>query len=221
MKESWARGNMRFLAASSGKQFIAVLLLCGFGLCIGADTITFESLLNEMVDRESITRFPEPSYTCRQFSSYDRDSVGPDKKGWFANWDRSQFVRVEDNNGRKEYILMDAEGAGAVVRFWGTWHGPAGGTFSNGMMRCFTRRVPGIFVISVKWCLPFGSPWSAISILGMSTVNCPGASSTTALAFLISRCLMKKGSDGCPSLPLIVYPSTWFYLSPVISSFRS
>jgi hypothetical protein len=137
MKESWARGNMRFLAALSGKQFIAVLLLCGFGLCTGADIITFESLLNEMVDRESIARFPEPSYTCRQFSSYDRDSVGPDKEGWFANWDRSQFVRVEDNNGRKEYVLMDAEGAGAVVRFWGTWHGPAGGKFSNGIMRIY------------------------------------------------------------------------------------
>jgi hypothetical protein len=63
--------------------------------------------------------------------------VAPDQPGWFANWDRSQFVRQEENQGRKEWVLMDAEGPGAVVRFWGTWHGPRGGPFSNGTMRVY------------------------------------------------------------------------------------
>src|SRR5579862_9876851 len=34
------------------------------------DPVTFESLLREMVDRDAIARFPEPAYTCKQFSSY-------------------------------------------------------------------------------------------------------------------------------------------------------
>ena len=99
--------------------------------------VTLESLLSDMVNRETIAQLAEPNYSCRQFSSYDRDSVGKDQPGWFANWDRSQFIRIEENSGRKEYVLMDASGPGAVVRFWGTWHGASGEEFYNGMMRVY------------------------------------------------------------------------------------
>jgi hypothetical protein len=102
-----------------------------------ADPISLESLLREMGDRDRLVRLPEPAFTCQQFSSYDRDTVAPDQPGWFANWDRSQFVRVEENEGRREWVLMDAPGPGAVVRFWATWHGPGGGPFSNGTMRVY------------------------------------------------------------------------------------
>jgi hypothetical protein len=100
-------------------------------------TVSVGSLLDEMVDRAGLARWPQPAYTCRQFSSYDRDSVSADKPGWYANWDRSHFVRVEEKASRKEYVLMDAEGPGAVVRFWGTWHGPRGKPFSNGTLRFY------------------------------------------------------------------------------------
>ncbi|WP_442482887.1 glycoside hydrolase family 172 protein [Aeoliella sp. SH292] len=103
-----------------------------------AAPITIESLLHEMTDRDALARFPQPSYTCAQSSSYDRDSVSPnDGKSWFANWDRSQFVRIEENNGRKEYVLHDQDGPGALVRFWATWHGPKGKPFSNGTLRVY------------------------------------------------------------------------------------
>lgn len=102
-----------------------------------SDTITFESLLEEMVNRDSIARLPKPAYTCRQFSSYDRNSTEPGSPTWWANWDRSYFVRIEDNNGRKEHVLMDADGPGAIVRIWATWHGPGGGEFSNGTLRVY------------------------------------------------------------------------------------
>jgi len=107
-----------------------------------AEQVSLESLLNDMVDRERLAEVPSPHYICRQFSSYDRDTVGVGKDGWFANWDRSQFVRVEENGGRKEYVMLDAEGAGAIVRFWGTWHGArkeGGGLkdFSNGTLRVY------------------------------------------------------------------------------------
>jgi len=79
--------------------------------------ITYESLLRELVDRDAIARWPEPAYTCKQFSSYDRKSKSPDED-WFANADAGQFLREEQNAGRTEWVLMDTEGPGAIVRFW-------------------------------------------------------------------------------------------------------
>jgi hypothetical protein len=105
--------------------------------CGQSATVTFESLLEEMVDRDRIARLAEPGYACRQFSSYDRNSTEPGSPTWWANWDRSYFVRIEDNDGRKEHVLMDTGGPGAAVRFWATWHGPGGGEFSNGTLRVY------------------------------------------------------------------------------------
>lgn len=108
--------------------------------------VSLESLLHEMVSRETLARFPAPAYVCRQASSYDRDTDEVGGDGWFANWDRSQFVRVEENEQRREWVLLDAEGPGAIVRFWGTWHGPGGGPFSNGTLRVYLdgQAVPAI-----------------------------------------------------------------------------
>ncbi|MCL4741694.1 MAG: DUF2961 domain-containing protein [Phycisphaerales bacterium] len=81
--------------------------------------VSLGSLLSEMVDRGAIARLPDPWYTCAQASSYDRRSVSPeDSEGWFANHDASQFIRVEERDGRREYVMMDAEGPGAIVRIW-------------------------------------------------------------------------------------------------------
>ena len=80
--------------------------------------ITLESLLNEMVDRDEIARWPEPEFVCIQQSSYDRHRVSPDKPGWFANKDYSNYIRTEKNGERVEHVMMDADGPGAVVRFW-------------------------------------------------------------------------------------------------------
>lgn len=109
---------------------------------MAAEQVSLESLLGDMVNRERVAEIPSPHFITRQFSSYDRDTVGVGKDGWFANWDRSQFVRVEENDGRKEYVMLDADGAGAIVRIWGTWHGrrkEGGGLepFSNGTLRVY------------------------------------------------------------------------------------
>ncbi len=104
--------------------------------------ITLETLLEEMVDRDTIARLPDPAYTCKQASSYDRHSTEPGSPTWWANMDRSYFVRVEENDGRTEHVLMDVDGPGAVVRFWATWHGPGGGEFSNGTMRIYLDGQP-------------------------------------------------------------------------------
>ena len=90
--------------------------------------VTLDSLLKEMVDVESIARWPDPEYTCKQASSYDRKKVAPDNPNWFANHDNTEYIRVEETDGRKENVMMDADGPGAIVRFWLTAGGPKQGT---------------------------------------------------------------------------------------------
>ncbi len=88
--------------------------------CSTKPEITTGTLLSEMINRDQLAEFPNPEYTTKQFSSYDRKSLGPDQPGWFANADRSQFIRTENNNERREFVMFDAEGPGAIVRFWVT-----------------------------------------------------------------------------------------------------
>ncbi|MGD8452661.1 MAG: DUF2961 domain-containing protein [Phycisphaerae bacterium] len=79
--------------------------------------VTTRSLLAEMVDLEGLAGFPQPAYTCRQFSSYNRKSKSPEED-WFANGDCGNYLSVEERDGQKEYVLMDADGPGAIVRIW-------------------------------------------------------------------------------------------------------
>lgn len=122
---------------------VVLLLLAALPLLsppsgLASERVTLESLLKEMTDRSALARFPEPAYACSQASSYDRDSTSPDdQKAWFANRDRSQFIRTEERQGRTELVMMDEQGPGAIVRIWATWHGPGGGEFSNGTLRVY------------------------------------------------------------------------------------
>jgi len=84
--------------------------------------VSLRSLLDEMTDRDALTRFPAADYTTRLWSSYDRRSVGKDRPGWFANDDYCQYLRSETNAaGRLEHVLVDAKGPGAIVRAWATF----------------------------------------------------------------------------------------------------
>lgn len=76
--------------------------------------ITTASLLKEMISYQSVTYWPSPFYTTHQRSSYDRHSISPDKPGWFANADHTQYIRTEG----KEQVMLDEDGPGALVRFW-------------------------------------------------------------------------------------------------------
>lgn len=93
-------------------------------------TVSIESLLNEMIDRDHVARFPETDFRLKQHSSYSRASKSPDDaKGWFSNNDKNtndqsrNFIRVEETNGEKEWVLMDHHGPGAIVRSWMPWRG--------------------------------------------------------------------------------------------------
>ncbi|MBN1388094.1 MAG: DUF2961 domain-containing protein [Bacteroidales bacterium] len=108
---------------SSAGGALALALAFSLSSCSKNKVITLDSLLSEMTDRYSITEYPDPPYQLEQFSSYDRRSAEPGKEGWFANADYTQFIREEENNGRREFVLFDHEGPGVIVRWWMTFAG--------------------------------------------------------------------------------------------------
>lgn len=119
------------------KNIITLIILVNFLISVvwvtGNTTkenriVSFQSLLKEMVDREALTRYPDPYFTFEQFSSYDRHTTAINDSTWFANMDCNYFMRVEEVDGRKESVLMDTKGAGAIVRFWITGNNHGGGT---------------------------------------------------------------------------------------------
>lgn len=116
----------------SFKQIIALFLFSGILLiqsaCESSKPITLESLLEEMVSVEELSRFPDPYYTCHQESSYDRRSVSPGNPEWFANDDGFGIIRQDTVNDRIEKVMFDETGPGVITRIWittidkrGTW----------------------------------------------------------------------------------------------------
>ena len=125
--------------------YIVLLFMAGIHVLQAQDNvvITMETLLKEMVDRGSLAEWPMAEYTCKQASSYSRDSKDKNNlesdakyktgnfgdpnvprdwgQGWFENHDFDQYIRSEVNNGRAEALMFEDKGAGAIVRFWATY----------------------------------------------------------------------------------------------------
>jgi len=108
------------------RRFAAVVLAAFIVGNAGGDVVTLESLLDEMVDRDALARLSEPGYECKQASSYQRLSVAPEEEGWYANQDWSHFIRKEETGGRVEWVMLDVEGPGCIVRFWMGGNAPYG-----------------------------------------------------------------------------------------------
>lgn len=103
--------------------FLLVLFLLAvspLSLSAAPRTVSLSSLLAEMTDLNAVARWPQPEFTCKEASSYDRRRTAPDKPHWFANNDSSQFIRLDDHAGRREQVMLDVDGPGAVIRFWVT-----------------------------------------------------------------------------------------------------
>ena len=100
---------------------VLAVLLAPLWMSGCASRVTFGSLLHEMDDLEALAVLPDPPYTNAQFSSYDPRSVNwtvPTDEDWFANGDRGHHLRQEERNGQTEFVLLDADGPGAIVRIW-------------------------------------------------------------------------------------------------------
>lgn len=106
------------------KKVILLLIVCSSALGFSQDnnpksTVSFVSLLNEMVNRDILAQYPDPPYQLFQTSSWDRAELNrQDQKSWFGNKDYDNYIRRETNGKRTEYVIMDAEGPGAITRWW-------------------------------------------------------------------------------------------------------
>ncbi len=96
---------------------LAIFAVLAWG-AISFAQVTVHSLLGEMVDLTRLSERPNPAYTMAQASSFDRKSVSPGLDTWFANGDHGQYIRSDTHSGRKEYVMADLNGPGAVVRIW-------------------------------------------------------------------------------------------------------
>lgn len=97
------------------------LIICSISLIFRIPAITqpvtVSTLLSEMTDFQTLAKRPSPWYKQSQASSYDRKSH-EGGESWFANYDAGQYVRTEYTQGRREQVLADLPGPGAISRFW-------------------------------------------------------------------------------------------------------
>ena len=84
--------------------------------------VSLSDLVGELGSLDHLARAPSPSYRTLQASSWDRQSVDPtnpsDVDGWFANRDLANFEGVVEVGGRRELVMAEAEGGGAITRIW-------------------------------------------------------------------------------------------------------
>jgi hypothetical protein len=95
---------------------IAFIIAVAPGVCRADAAVSLRGLLDEMTNLDQLAQ--RARYVTRLASSYNRDSTTPDKASWFANRDFGQFVREEVNGGRRESVMLDVDGPGALVRLW-------------------------------------------------------------------------------------------------------
>lgn len=104
------------------KAITISFVIAGFYLSAVAamgQTVTLESLLQEMTNRDASAQWPVPDYICKQVTSHDPRKKNPaDPAGWHSNQDYGNFIRMETNADRPEWVILDAHGPGAITRIW-------------------------------------------------------------------------------------------------------
>ncbi len=168
-----SRGARWLLCSIPAKPCLAALVYLVATSAAQAEdpVITTESLLEEMVDRSAVARLPQPVYRCLQASSYNRASKvrgEGGEAGWFANQDWSRFIRSEQRDGRTEWVMLDADGPGCIVRFW--MGNPAPDTPNLGTMRVYLdgQKEPTLEMTAEKLLNGglVGPPLSAVRAIG-------------------------------------------------------
>lgn len=102
-------------------RIVIIFILLTLSGCT-VNSVTLGKLISEMISAGSASYYPYPDYRLLQAGSYNRKSVSPDSAGWFENNDMSHFIRVEENQGRREFVMLDTDGPGAIVRWWMTFY---------------------------------------------------------------------------------------------------
>lgn len=91
-----------------------------------SNAVSLTTLLEEMLDRSVVAEYPQPEFVCKQASSYNRRSKTPGTGQWFSGGDFDQFYGCDSVEGRKEWIMLDADGPGVITRWWQTQYRGAG-----------------------------------------------------------------------------------------------
>lgn len=102
-------------------RLLAVLLLLLLGAGLAAQRpLDLAGLWTQLTDEDRLWQPAGPGETIVVASSRDRRSdQGPEvPDDWFADEDAGRFVRVDLRDQRPEYVLVDTEGPGALVRLW-------------------------------------------------------------------------------------------------------
>jgi hypothetical protein len=104
----------------SNTVFMVLCLSLMAGVRSGnARPVTMESLLKEMTDRDAAAEWPALRYSCKEVTSHDPRKKDPaDLAGWHSNHDSGNFIRIETNGERQEWVILDTAGPGAITRFW-------------------------------------------------------------------------------------------------------
>ncbi|MBI5833379.1 MAG: DUF2961 domain-containing protein [Armatimonadetes bacterium] len=97
-----------------------VLALMGtVAAAAGAAPVTLSSLLAEMTDRSAVATVPGSAWSLKQASSHDPRKNDPfNAETWHTNQDYGNFIHTELNEGRREWVIMDADGPGVITRWW-------------------------------------------------------------------------------------------------------
>ncbi len=80
--------------------------------------VTFAELLGEMTAREAWLEPPAHAFRSRQQSSQEPGGDDPNADAWWNNRDKGYFRRIIERNGRREAVMMEERGSGAIVRIW-------------------------------------------------------------------------------------------------------
>jgi hypothetical protein len=94
---------------------------CLIAASLQAQTVTFQSLLQDMTNRDLVAVFPSPTFRALSATSYNRASTSrfqSNSNDWFADNDGSSFIRTEVINGTTEWVIMDHSGPGCLTRLW-------------------------------------------------------------------------------------------------------
>ena len=108
----------------SSLSILVLILLssCGSGDAVleNSNYISYENLVNRLMDMRALATLPEEGEESEMWSSYDRksriDSVTGEYMDWAANIDglEPQYIRKEGD----QEVLAEMEGPGAIVRIW-------------------------------------------------------------------------------------------------------
>ncbi|QEH38882.1 hypothetical protein OJF2_74920 [Aquisphaera giovannonii] len=107
-------------AVALGLATLAMLLAGGLPARADDEPITVESLLRGMADTRWLASPLEAGERTVQFSSYDRATRLVDGRiiNPFANADVGNYLRVEGEGARQEFVLAESQGPGYVSRIW-------------------------------------------------------------------------------------------------------